>query len=105
MVMADDIASQIRGRRLLFRRDGTHQAHGNSVGVLDDRVTRPPKRVVGLLQASVSRIDHVTEHIVDICPGGHSKSDDDATSQVGSILPAAVPHSGESYGVQVEMIA
>jgi hypothetical protein len=72
--MADDITSQIRGPRLLVRRDGTHQALGNSVGILDDRVTCPPRCVIRLLQASVSRIDHVTEHIVDICAGGHSKS-------------------------------
>ncbi len=79
--------SQIRRRRPLLRRHRTHQAHRNSVGVFNNRVTRTPKCVIRLLQATISRTGHVAEHIIDSRPCAHSKSDDDAASQVRSTLP------------------
>ena len=87
---ATSAQSHVRRRRLSVRRYWTYQAHGNSVGVFDDRVARAPERVVRFLQAAISGTGHVAEQIVDIRARGHAKSDDDAAAQVGSTLPAAI---------------
>jgi hypothetical protein len=50
VIAASDAArSHVRGLRFPVRRHWTHQAHGDSVRVFDDRVARAPKCIVRLL--------------------------------------------------------
>jgi hypothetical protein len=97
------IRSGIRGRRLLLRRHRAHQAHGNPIGIFDDRVARAPKGVPRFLQAAISGPDHSAEHVIDVGARGHSKSHHDAAPQVGSTLPTGVQVLSECGGVDIEV--
>jgi hypothetical protein len=55
------------------------------------------------LQAAISGTDHFVENIIDIPTCWHSKSDDDAASQVSSPLPAVIPTLSECGGVEIEI--
>src|ERR1700744_1516063 len=93
--------SHLRRWCLPVGRYRTHYADGDTVGILDDGVARPPERVDRRLQAPITGSGHVAVHRIDIGALRYAEADDNPAFQVWLVLPAGIPALRERGGVEI----
>jgi len=95
-----------------FRRPGStrwidraHEADGNTIGVFDNRVTRPPKCVERWLKRPVTSACQLVNALVHRLSRSETEAQDDAAGEIGATGPARVPDRREMRAVEFQLSA